>query len=192
MPSDSCQSEFPIEKSTFLSQDEPVYDSFTMKTQQNPSRRFSCAAGRTIALSFAAAALVTCHIIAVEPSTPRTVASVEGVTEYQFDNGLRALLFPDNSQSKVTINLTVLVGSRHEGYGETGMAHLLEHMVFKGTPKHPKVPKALQEHGAQFNGSTSDDRVNYFETLAASDGNLEFAIALEADRLVNSLIRAED
>ena len=93
--------------------------------------------------------------MAAEPPAPRKIATVEGITEYQFDNGLRALLFPDNSQSKVTVNLTVLVGSRHEGYGETGMAHLLEHLVFKGTPKHPNVPKALQDHGAQFNGSTS-------------------------------------
>src|SRR5262249_15278918 len=82
-----------------------------------------------------------------------TVTSVEGITEYQLDNGLRVLLFPDQSRSKVTVNMTVLVGSRHEGYGETGMAHLLEHMVFKGTPRHPNVPRALQEHGAQFNGS---------------------------------------
>jgi zinc protease len=123
---------------------------------------------------------------------PNKVASVEGITEYDFDNGLRVLLFPDSSQSKVTVNMTVLVGSRHEGYGETGMAHLLEHMVFKGTPKHPKIPKELQEHGAQFNGSTSDDRVNYFETLAATDENLEFAISMEADRLVNSYIKKED
>ena len=123
---------------------------------------------------------------------PKKVASVEGITEYNFDNGLRLLLFPDSSQSKVTVNMTVLVGSRHEGYGETGMAHLLEHMVFKGTPKHPKIPKELQEHGAQFNGSTSDDRVNYFETLAATDENLEFAISMEADRLVNSYIKKED
>src|SRR5580765_8671213 len=123
---------------------------------------------------------------------PRKVASVEGITEYQFDNGLRALLFPDNSQSKVTVNLTVLVGSRNEGYGETGMAHLLEHMAFKGTPTHPKVPKDRQAHGALFNGTTSSDRVNYFETLAATDENLEFAISLEADRLVNSFIKKED
>src|SRR6478736_9972194 len=127
-----------------------------------------------------------------EAAPPRKVTSVEGITEYQFDNGLRLLLFPDNSQSKVTVNLTVLVGSRQEGYGETGMAHLLEHMVFKGTPRHPKIPKALQEHGAQFNGSTSDDRVNYFETLSATDENLEFAIDLEADRMVNSYIKQED
>jgi len=130
--------------------------------------------------------------VAGEVPTPKRLTSVEGITEYQFDNGLRALLFPDASQSKVTVNMTVLVGSRQEGYGETGMAHLLEHMVFKGTPKHPKVPKDLQEHGAVFNGSTSLDRVNYFETLAATDANLEFAIDLEADRLVNSFIRKED
>ena len=72
------------------------------------------------------------------------------------------------------------------------MAHLLEHMVFKGTPRHPQIPKALQEHGAQFNGSTSSDRVNYFETLNATEENLEFALDLEADRMVNSLIKKED
>ena len=123
---------------------------------------------------------------------PRKIASVEGITEYDLDNGLRVLLFPDKSQSKVTVNMTVLVGSRQEGYGETGMAHLLEHMVFKGTPRHPQIPKALQEHGAQFNGSTSSDRVNYFETLNATEENLEFALDLEADRMVNSLIKKED
>src|SRR5215831_486004 len=106
---------------------------------------------------------------------PKKITSVEGITEYQLENGLRVLLFPDSSQSKFTVNMTVLVGSRQEGYGETGMAHLLEHMVFKGTPRHPHIPKELQEHGAQFNGSTSTDRVNYFETLAATDQNLDFA-----------------
>src|SRR5215471_6731042 len=138
----------------------------------------------------------TCVLLAMiadlKADEPRKVASVEGITEYQFDNGLRALLFPDKSQSKVTVNLTVLVGSRQEGYGETGMAHLLEHMVFKGTPRHPAIPKALQEHGAQFNGSTSSDRVNYFETMTASDENLAFALDLESDRLVNSYIKRED
>ncbi|MEY2877699.1 MAG: hypothetical protein RLZZ15_79, partial [Verrucomicrobiota bacterium] len=123
---------------------------------------------------------------------PKKIATVEGLTEYQLENGARILLYPDQSQSRVSVNMTVLVGSRHEGYGETGMAHLLEHLVFKGTPRHPLVPKALQEHGAIFNGSTSDDRTNYYETLAATDANLEFAIDLEADRLVNSFVRRED
>src|SRR6266436_940228 len=130
------------------------------------------------ALSLAAAQ------VCLAAEAPRKIASVEGITEYQLTNGLRVLLFPDNSQSKVTVNMTVLVGSRQEGYGETGMAHLLEHMVFKGTPTHPKIPKELQDHGAQFNGTTSSDRTNYFETMTAGDANLEFGISLEADRLV--------
>ncbi|WP_437185424.1 insulinase family protein [Planctomicrobium sp. SH668] len=123
---------------------------------------------------------------------PQPVTQVEGISEYRLENGCRVLLFPDPSKPQVTVNMTVFVGSRHEGYGEAGMAHLLEHMVFKGTPKHPEVPKALKDHGAEFNGTTWLDRTNYYETLPASDENLEFAIALEADRLVNSFIKQED
>ncbi len=120
------------------------------------------------------------------------VASIEGVTEYRLSNGARVLLFPEASRPTVTVNLTVLVGSRHEGYGESGMAHLLEHMVFKGTPTHPNVPKALRDHGASFNGTTNSDRTNYFETMPATDENLDFGIALESDRLVNSFVKGED
>ncbi len=120
------------------------------------------------------------------------VASIEGVTEYRLANGARVLLFPEASRPTVTVNMTVLVGSRHEGYGESGMAHLLEHMVFKGTPYHPEVPKALRDHGASFNGTTNNDRTNYFETMPATDENLEFGIALESDRLVNSFVKGED
>lgn len=123
----------------------------------------------------------------LEPTT-----EVEGITEYRLENGLKVLLFPDDSKPSVTVNLTIFVGSRHEGYGEAGMAHLLEHMLFKGTPSHPAIPKVLQDRGAQFNGTTWVDRTNYYETLPASDDNLEFALRLEADRMVNSLIRAED
>ncbi|MBS0263136.1 MAG: insulinase family protein [Planctomycetes bacterium] len=123
---------------------------------------------------------------------PTKVVSVEGVTEYRFANGARVLLFPEESRPTITVNMTVLVGSRHEGYGESGMAHLLEHLVFKGTPTFPEVPKALRDHGASFNGTTNSDRTNYFETMPASDENLEFGIALECDRLVNSFVRRED
>src|SRR5712664_135475 len=119
---------------------------------------------------------------------PRKVAAVEGVAEYRLANGARVLLFPEASRPTITVNMTVLVGSRHEGYGETGMAHLLEHMVFKGTPTFPNVPKALRDHGASFNGTTNVDRTNYFETVPATVENLEFAIQLESDRLVNSFI----
>jgi zinc protease len=126
------------------------------------------------------------------PAGITKVGTVEGITEYRLENGLRVLLIPDVSQPKVTVNLTIFVGSRHEGYGETGMAHLLEHMVFKGCPKFPDVPKALRDHGAQFNGTTWVDRTNYFETMPATDENLEFGLELEADRMVNSFIKRDD
>ena len=93
----------------------------------------------------AAAAAVAGAILVAAPAAhaaaARKVQSIEGITEYRLDNGFQVLLFPDPSKPTVTVNMTVFVGSRHEGYGETGMAHLLEHMVFKGTPdvsRHPQ------------------------------------------------------
>src|SRR5262249_1968469 len=119
------------------------------------------------------------------------VVSIEGITEYRLTgNGVRFLLFPDPSSSTVTVTMTVLVGSRQGGYGETGMAHLLEHMLFKGCKAFPKIDQALQEHGAaEANATTWTDRTNYYETMPATDKNLEFGIHLEADRLVNSFIK---
>jgi zinc protease len=124
--------------------------------------------------------------------SPAPYTSVEGITEYRLDNGLRVLLFPDPTKPTVTVNVTYFVGSRHEGYGETGMAHLLEHLLFKGTPKTPNVPQALTQRGARPNGTTWLDRTNYFETLPASDENLRWALAFEADRMVNSFIARKD
>src|SRR5579863_1921733 len=118
-------------------------------------------------------------------------ASVGGITEYDYPNGLRVLLFPDPSSPKVTVNMTYLVGSRFEGYGETGMAHLLEHMNFILTTNGRSIKKELTDHGAQWNGSTDYDRTNYFETVTASDDNLKWALGLEADRMVNSRIEKQ-
>ena len=120
------------------------------------------------------------------------VTSVEGITEYRLPNGLRVLLFPDQAKQTITVNITYLVGSRHENYGETGMAHLLEHLVFKGTPKHPNIPQELTTRGTAPNGTTWYDRTNYFETFAATDENLDWALDLEADRMINSYIAKKD
>src|SRR5215831_13339746 len=80
------------------------------------------------------------------------VTSVEGITEYRLQsNGLRILLFPDLSKPTITVNMTYLVGSRLENYGETGMAHLLEHMTFKGTPTQGDIMSALGQRGMDFN-----------------------------------------
>jgi len=143
---------------------------------------------------FAASAEQAPAVKAEAVSVPgvKSVTEVEGLKEYQLANGLRVVLFPDPSKPRVTVNLTFNVGSRHEGYGEAGMAHLLEHMLFKGTPARPDIWKQLQDRGARFNATTSYDRTNYFETLPSSPGNLEFALSLEADRMINSKIAAED
>lgn len=125
-------------------------------------------------------------------ATPAKITTVEGITEYRLDNGLQVLLFPDNSKSTVTVNMTFMVGSRHEGYGETGMAHLLEHMLFKGTPARPELMNEITKRGARFNGTTSLDRTNYFETLTANDENLRWAVEMEADRMVNSRVSRQD
>ncbi len=126
------------------------------------------------------------------PAGVERVTSVEGITEYRMANGLRVLLFPDQTKQTVTVNVTYLVGSMHENYGETGMAHLLEHMVFKGSPKHTNIPQELTEHGTRPNGSTWYDRTNYFETFAATDVNLRWSLDLESDRMVNSFIAKKD
>jgi zinc protease len=126
------------------------------------------------------------------PTGIKKGASVEGITEYQLQNGLKVLLFPDASKPTITVNITYMVGSRHEGYGETGMAHLLEHLVFKGTPRHPNIPQELTEHGARPNGTTWYDRTNYFETFNATEENLKWALDLEADRMINSYIAKKD
>lgn len=120
------------------------------------------------------------------------VTEVEGISEYRLDNGLKVLLFPDPSKETVTVNVTYQVGSKHENYGETGMAHLLEHLVFKGSPKHKDIPSELSSHGARPNGTTWTDRTNYFETFAATENNINWALSMESDRMVNSFIAKKD
>ncbi len=140
----------------------------------------------TVALLFVASAN------AAIPTGVTPGATVEGISEYTLANGLKVLLFPDASQPKVTVNITYLVGSRMENYGETGMAHLLEHMVFKGTKTRGNLMAALGQRGMAFNGSTWYDRTNYFETFPASDENLDWALGMEADRMVNSTVLRKD
>ena len=143
---------------------------------------------RCLAPVVLAAILALGAIAQTLPNGVQKVTAAEGITEYAFPDGLHALLFPDASQPKVTVNMTYLVGSRHEGYGETGMAHLLEHLMFRETKTRADIKRELTDHGAQWNGTTDFDRTNYFETVNATDDNLRWAIALEADRMVNANI----
>ena len=126
------------------------------------------------------------------PAGVTAVNSVEGIDEYRLPNGLQLLLVADDSKPTTTVNLTYRVGSRNESYGETGMAHLLEHMLFKGTPT-TKEPKAeLAKRGLEYNGSTSLDRTNYFASFAANDANLKWYLDWEADAMTNSFVSRRD
>ena len=145
------------------------------------------------ALASAATYAAAPKAVAVPKAAPaQEVRSIEGVTEYRLANGLQVLLYPDESSSTVSVNVTYKVGSRHESYGETGMAHLLEHMNFKGTPSHLKIMDELSSRGARANATTAYDRTNYFETLPASTANLEWALGMEADRMTHSFIAKKD
>ena len=126
-----------------------------------------------------AAVLLTISFVALPQAVaaqtlPKGVVQVnatDGITEYRLPNGLKVLLFPDASKPTVTVNVTYLVGSRFENYGETGMAHLLEHMMFKGTPRNPQIDQDFNNRGMQSNGSTWLDRTNFYEVFQASDKN---------------------
>lgn len=140
--------------------------------------------------------LVAACLLAVISSraqnVPKLVTTVEGIKEYELTNGLHVLLMPDESQTNIAVNIVYKVGSRHEGYGESGMAHLLEHMLFKQCKKFTDIKKEIANKGASANGTTWYDRTNYYEILSASDENLRWAIDMEADRMVNSKILPEE
>ncbi|MFG6428691.1 M16 family metallopeptidase [Roseateles sp. LYH14W] len=123
---------------------------------------------------------------------PERVRELGGIEEYRLANGLQVLLFPDATQTTTTVNITYRVGSRHEAPGEYGMAHLLEHMLFKGTERQKDIPGAMAQRGVRFNGTTTVDRTNYFASFNANADTLAFLIDLEADRMANSRVAKAD
>ena len=146
---------------------------------------------RLLALS-AAIAAAAAAFPAQAAGLPAQVREVEGVHEYRLPNGLQVLLIPDASKPTVTVNVTYRVGSRMEGYGETGMAHLLEHLMFKSTRNIAQVSTELSKRGMQFNGTTSDDRTNYYETFPADAAQLSWALKTEAERMTHANVIKKD
>ncbi|MYN14473.1 insulinase family protein [Pusillimonas sp. TS35] len=126
------------------------------------------------------------------PAGVQQLHTVEGVTEYSLPNGLRVLLAPDASKPSTTVNMTYLVGARQENYGQTGMAHLLEHMLFRGTPTLRNALAEFSRRGLAANGSTSGDRTNYYASFASNPETLNWYLGWQADAMVNSLIAKED
>jgi zinc protease len=126
------------------------------------------------------------------PAGLTQVTAVEGITEYRLPNGLQLLLVPDDSKPSTTVNVTYKVGSRHESYGETGMAHLLEHLIFKGTPTTRNTWAEFTKRGMRPNGSTSFDRTNYFASFSVNDDTLRWYLSWQADAMLNSFIARAD
>ncbi|MFL6682155.1 MAG: M16 family metallopeptidase [Burkholderiaceae bacterium] len=146
---------------------------------------------RLLALS-AAIAAAAAAFSAEAAGLPAQVREVEGVHEYRLPNGLQVLLIPDAAKPTVTVNVTYRVGSRMEGYGETGMAHLLEHLMFKSTRNIAQVSTELSRRGMQFNGTTNDDRTNYYETFPSDPAQLAWALKTEAERMVHANVIKKD
>ncbi len=143
-------------------------------------------------LALILALLAGCAATQTRSGAPEFYTQVEGITEFRLDNGLRVLLVPDDSRPSTTVNITYLVGSRHEGYGESGMAHLLEHLLFKSSENYADITEEIARRGGRANGTTWYDRTNYFQTFPATDENLTWALSMEADRMINALLKEED
>jgi zinc protease len=145
-----------------------------------------------LALAMQTSSFAQSSIVTPLPANVQLVQTVEGITEYKLPNGLRILLAPDVSDQRVTINVTYMVGSRHEGYGETGMAHLLEHLIFKGSPKTPDPKAEFAKRGFSFNGTTTHDRTNYFANFQSDQSSIDWYLRWQADAMVNSFISRKD
>ena len=104
-------------------------------------------------------------------------------TDNRLDNGLRLILVPDHSAPVLAINVTYDVGSRNEGLGRTGFAHLFEHMMFEGSENVAKGEHfmLLENNGGDFNGATNEDRTTYFEIVPKNQ--LDLILFLESDRM---------
>jgi zinc protease len=114
------------------------------------------------------------------------------VFETVLPNGLKVILLENHKAPLLTFQIWYRVGSRNEAWGKTGLSHVLEHMMFKGTEKvgPEEFSRIVQENGGNLNAFTSRDYTAYFENI--SSDRVEVAIELEADRMQNLILREDD
>jgi len=122
----------------------------------------------------------------------KEIRQVEGITEYALPNGFSLLLAPDASRPTTTVNLTYRVGSAHEGYGETGAAHLLEHMLFKASATVVDPKLEMTRRGARWNGTTWLDRTNYFASFNTDPETLGWMVDWLAEAMTQAKIQKSD
>jgi zinc protease len=141
--------------------------------------------GRAVRFAFLAIACLAPAVCAAKPAAPGPPRYQDMVRETVLPNGLRVLLLQDRKAPVVSFQVWYRVGSRDEIPGKTGLAHLLEHMMFKGTKRHgPKTfSRMIGRNGGDDNAFTSEDQTVYFENIASD--RVEVAVELEADRMMN-------
>lgn len=115
-----------------------------------------------------------------------------GIYEYVAPNKMKVILLPDLSTPSLTVAMTYNVGSKEEGRGETGMAHMLEHLLMNGSANFDSLWEEMAKRAVDFNADTWLDRTRFFETFLASDKNLDFALQVEADRMHTSTFDEDD
>ncbi len=118
--------------------------------------------------------------------------SADRVVAATLDNGLRVLLLEDHRSPIVSFQVWYKVGSRNDSRGATGIAHFLEHLMFKGTPTHGRgqFARLIEQNGGQDNAFTSQDVTSYYVNIAAE--KIDLVIELEADRMVNLILDPKD
>ncbi|WP_428827506.1 M16 family metallopeptidase [Azonexus sp. IMCC34842] len=121
---------------------------------------------------------------AAPPPAWQLEAEAGGFSSYRLANGFKIILAPFPAAATARIELLVKVGSKQEGYGESGMAHLLEHMLFKSAGRRADLKSELTALGATWNGTTTAERTNYFETVVGDPDTIDEAIRIEADRFI--------
>ena len=145
-------------------------------------------------LSLSLTQMLTADIQTNDPL--KHIQTYAGIEEYELtSNGLKVLLYPNETMPIATVMLTYKVGSRNETQGVTGATHILEHMMFKGTNKFPlkdqkDYSSQMERIGARSNATTSNDRTNYYATLPKK--YVPLAIELEADRMRNLILNKSE
>ncbi len=123
---------------------------------------------------------------------PSAAGLQERVSETLLSNGLKVLLLEDHKAPVISFQVWYRVGSRNEEYGKTGLSHLLEHMMFRGTEKVKagEFARIIQENGGQHNAFTSADATTYFQNLSAD--RIDVSLELESDRMQHLVLREQN
>jgi zinc protease len=144
-------------------------------------------------LASAALALWLAPVTIGLPAPARdAIESLEGVRSYSLPNGLRVVLAPNTASRTTTINVCYQIGSRVEADDESGMAHLIEHLMYRGTPTFGSVARELSRRGVEYSGNTTADRTSFVATFAEDDETLRWYLQWQADAMFHSLAPTVD